>query len=124
MAEQAFHREQPRTVLPVYGVGKPPAAVRYRKKRNSRDFLADIDARRVFSNVLMMTDSQQLLADYARNGSEAAFRELVTLYTDLVYSTALRLVGRDAHRAQDVAQRVFIDLARQAAKLYRDSQLG
>src|ERR1035441_2017215 len=39
-----------------------------------------------------MTDSQQLLAEYARNGSDAAFGELVTRYVDLVYSTALRLV--------------------------------
>ena len=32
----------------------------------------------------MMTDSQQLLVDYAKNGSETAFRELVTRYVDLV----------------------------------------
>jgi hypothetical protein len=39
-----------------------------------------------------MTDSQSLLAEYARNGSEIAFRELVMQYRDLVYSTALRRV--------------------------------
>lgn len=39
-----------------------------------------------------MTDSQKLLAEYVRTGSEAAFRELVARYVDLVYSTALRLV--------------------------------
>ena len=47
----------------------------------------------------MMTDSQQLLADYAANGSERAFQELVARYVDLVYSTAIRLVDGDAHRA-------------------------
>ena len=43
-----------------------------------------------------MTDSQTLLSLYARTGSESAFRELVSRYIDLVYSTAFRLVGGDA----------------------------
>jgi RNA polymerase sigma factor (sigma-70 family) len=72
----------------------------------------------------MMTDSQPLLADYAANGSEKAFRELVARYVDLVYSTALRLVEGDTHRAEDVAQTVFMDLARMAAKLSPNSALG
>jgi RNA polymerase sigma factor (sigma-70 family) len=72
----------------------------------------------------MMTDSQPLLADYAANGSERAFRELVARYVDLVYSTALRLVEGDTHRAEDVAQTVFVDLARMAAKLSPNSRLG
>lgn len=71
-----------------------------------------------------MTECQQLLADYAKNGSETAFRELVTRYIDLVFSTALRLVDGDAHRAQDTVQTVFIDLARQAPKLSPDTMLG
>jgi RNA polymerase sigma factor (sigma-70 family) len=72
----------------------------------------------------MMTDSQQLLADYAANGSEQAFRELVARYVDLVYSTAIRLLDGDAHRAKDVAQTVFFDLSRMAAKLSPNSRLG
>jgi RNA polymerase sigma factor (sigma-70 family) len=71
-----------------------------------------------------MTDSQQLLADYAANGSERAFQELVARYVDLVYSTAIRLVDGDAHRAKDVAQTVFLDLSRMAAKLSPNSRLG
>ena len=63
-----------------------------------------------------MTDSQQLLADYVRTGSDSAFRELVNSYIDLVYSTALRLVEGDTHRAEDVAQTVFVDLARTGNK--------
>ena len=63
-----------------------------------------------------MTNSQRLLTDYVTQGSEEAFRELVTRYIDLVYSTALRLVEGDAHRAQDIAQIVFADLARKAAE--------
>jgi DNA-directed RNA polymerase specialized sigma24 family protein len=72
----------------------------------------------------MMTDSQPLLADYAATGSERAFQELVARYVDLVYSTALRMVEGDTHRAEDVAQTVFVDLARMAAKLSPNSALG
>ena len=72
----------------------------------------------------MMTDSQQLLADYAANGSDKAFQELVARYVDLVYSTAIRLVEGDTHRANDVAQTVFVDLARKAARLSPNSMLG
>src|SRR5216110_1583778 len=71
-----------------------------------------------------MTDSQKLLAEYVRTGSEAAFRDLVTRYVDLVYSTALRLVEGDAHRAEDVAQVVFVDLARAARMLASEVMLG
>ena len=71
-----------------------------------------------------MTDSQQLLADYVRNSSEEAFRELVTRHLALVYSTALRLVGGDSHLAEDVAQTVFVDLARKARTLPSDVMLG
>ena len=62
----------------------------------------------------MMTDSRRLLADFAENGSHAAFRDLVKNYTDLVYSAAVRLVDGDMHLAQDVTQIVFIDLAKLA----------
>jgi RNA polymerase sigma factor (sigma-70 family) len=65
-----------------------------------------------------------LLAEYLTNGSEIAFRELVERYTDLVYSTALRLVDGDIHRAEDVTQTVFVDLARLARKFPPEIMLG
>jgi RNA polymerase sigma factor (sigma-70 family) len=71
-----------------------------------------------------MTDHRTLLVDYAANGSEEAFRELVARYIDLVYSTAIRLVNGDTHRAEDVAQTVFADLARLAGKISKDVMLG
>jgi len=71
-----------------------------------------------------MTDSQTLFAEYARSGSESAFRELVTRYVGLVYSTALRLVDGDTHLAEDVAQTVFVDLARKARSLSSGVMLG
>jgi DNA-directed RNA polymerase specialized sigma24 family protein len=69
-----------------------------------------------------MKDGQTLLAEYA-NGSEAAFSELATRYTDLVYSAAVRLVGGDVHLAEDVSQTVFIDLARMAKTFSQDLKL-
>ena len=71
-----------------------------------------------------MTESQRLLASYVQTGSDPAFRELVTRYIDLVYSTALRLVDGDSHHAEDVAQTVFVDLARRARTLSHDVMLG
>lgn len=64
-----------------------------------------------------MLDDQHLLGRYATDGSETAFGELVARYVNLVYSTALRRVGGDVHRAQDVTQLVFTDLARKAGSL-------
>ena len=71
-----------------------------------------------------MPDSKALLAEYRQNGSDAAFRELVARFVDLVYSTALRSVEGDTHRAEDVTQTVFADLARQARSLSREVRLG
>ena len=64
----------------------------------------------------MSTDAE-LLRRYAEEKSEAAFAELVRLHLNLVYFAALRQVGGDTHRAQDVAQTVFTDLARKANSL-------
>jgi RNA polymerase sigma factor (sigma-70 family) len=71
-----------------------------------------------------MSDTHSLLAEYARNGSEKAFREIVDCYIDLVYSTALRMVDGDSHRAKDISQVVFVNLARTAAKLSPNVMLG
>src|SRR5881397_1351298 len=87
-------------------------------------FLAAFVCRRVFNNELTMTDSQRLLKDYAENGSEPAFRELVSRYVDLVYSAAVRLVDGDTHLAEDIAQTVFVDLARKASNLPGEVMLG
>jgi RNA polymerase sigma factor (sigma-70 family) len=71
-----------------------------------------------------MTDSQRLIAEYVERGSEAAFRELVARYLDLVHSAALRLVGGDVHLAEDVSQTVFSHLARTARSLPDNLMLG
>lgn len=65
----------------------------------------------------MTTDDSSLLRAYAQDGSQAAFTELVRRHLSLVYHAALRQTGGDRHRAEDVAQLVFADLARKAASL-------
>jgi RNA polymerase sigma factor (sigma-70 family) len=61
-------------------------------------------------------DDSELLRQYVQGGSEAAFTELVNRHLDVVFSAACRQVG-DVHRARDVAQGVFTDLARKAPGL-------
>ena len=64
-----------------------------------------------------MNDDAALLHRYADDRSEDAFAELVRRHLGLVYHAALRQTGGDPHRAQEVAQLVFTEVARQAAKL-------
>src|SRR4051812_21046146 len=65
----------------------------------------------------MNTDeSMALLREYAQSNSEQAFTALVSQYVSLVYSVALRQV-HDAHLAEEIAQTVFIVLARKAKSL-------
>lgn len=64
-----------------------------------------------------MTDDAALLRRYASERSEEAFAELVQRHLNLVYRSALRQLGGDAHRAEDVTQSVFALLAHKAAPL-------
>src|SRR5438270_11438820 len=71
----------------------------------------------------MPPSDAQLLRRFVVDGHEAAFSELVSRRIDLVYSAALRQLGGDTHRAEDVTQLVFIDLARKARTLARHPSL-
>src|SRR5688572_61128 len=64
----------------------------------------------------MPTDAE-LLQRYARERDERAFAELVQRHLGMVYGAALRRTGGRSHLAEEVAQRVFTDLARKAAAL-------
>ena len=58
----------------------------------------------------------QLLTQYARTGSDAAFSQLIARHLPLVYRTCRRELGSDT-LAEDAAQVVFLLLARKAKTL-------
>lgn len=62
-----------------------------------------------------MSDSE-LLQSYARGGAETALATLIERHLDLVYSVARRHVA-SSQVAEDVAQSVFIELARNARRI-------
>jgi RNA polymerase sigma factor (sigma-70 family) len=66
----------------------------------------------------------ELLRRYVTARDQAAFGELVQRYVGLVYHAALRKVGGDTHRAEDVTQVVFTRLAQKAGGLMRHQALA
>jgi RNA polymerase sigma factor (sigma-70 family) len=75
-------------------------------------------ARRRRYTLKSMTSDLDLLGRFARENSQDAFAEIVRRHLNLVYSAALRQV-RSPQLAEDIAQSVFADLARNAGKLSR-----
>ena len=68
-------------------------------------------------------EDHELLRAYWSERSESAFAELVNRRLALVYSTALRVLGQ-RQLAEEVAQMVFLKLARKAAALGRKWKKG
>ena len=64
-----------------------------------------------------------LLHRYAEEHDQQAFAEIVRRHLDGVYSPALRRVGGDVQLAEDVAQQVFVALARKASAVARTGAL-
>jgi RNA polymerase sigma factor (sigma-70 family) len=71
----------------------------------------------------MATDNE-LLREYVHSGSEPAFKELVQRHVDMVYATALRQTDANPHLAEDLAQSVFVELARKAKSLEQHPALA
>ena len=63
-----------------------------------------------------MSDDMALVREFAASHSEPAFATLVQRHLGLVHSAALLQVG-DAHLAEEIAQAVFLILARKAPSL-------
>lgn len=71
-----------------------------------------------------MDPDLELLRQYANNGSQRAFSDLVERTAGFVYAAALRQTGGDAHLAQDVTQAVYLTLAFRAGSLKRHAVLA
>src|SRR5476651_1834177 len=71
-----------------------------------------------------MNDDAALLRRYSGDRDEGAFAELVQRHLALVYGAALRQLGGATHRAEEVTQSVFTDLARKASSLARRDDLA
>ena len=68
-------------------------------------------------------DDSALLRQFVGNRSDEAFAELVTRHVNLVYSVAMRQAG-NRHQAEEIAQAVFIILAKKAKGLRHDKALS
>ncbi|HSV15162.1 MAG TPA: sigma-70 family RNA polymerase sigma factor, partial [Tepidisphaeraceae bacterium] len=66
---------------------------------------------------MAQSNDQTLLQQYAADGSQDAFAQLVDRHIDLVHTAARRMVHGDSHLAEDVTQAVFILLARRAGQI-------
>jgi RNA polymerase sigma factor (sigma-70 family) len=70
-----------------------------------------------------MIPDGQLLQGYAEQGAEEMFAEIVRRHLPFVYAAALRQTNGAVHRAEDVTQLVFIELARNARALGRRDEI-
>jgi len=71
----------------------------------------------------MEASDQELLRAFVRERSEDAFRRLVNRHLDLVFATARRILG-DPQLAEEVAQGVFLLLARKAGDIGNQQPLA
>jgi RNA polymerase sigma factor (sigma-70 family) len=71
----------------------------------------------------MAASDSELIEEFARRKSDAAFGQIVGRYSNLVFAAARRQVG-DPHLAEDVTQAAFIILARKAASVRGENLAG
>ena len=93
-----------------------PKLARSQRLHFSFNILSDFRRFGYYMGEMQTKSDAQLLRAYAERGAEAAFTELVQRHTDLVYSAAWRQV-ESPDLAREIAQGVFISLARDAQEL-------
>ncbi|HSH17238.1 MAG TPA: sigma-70 family RNA polymerase sigma factor, partial [Verrucomicrobiae bacterium] len=71
----------------------------------------------------MEASDQELLRAFVRERSEDAFRQMVNRHLNLVFATARRILG-DPQLAEEVAQGVFLLLARKAGEIGNQQPLA
>jgi RNA polymerase sigma factor (sigma-70 family) len=71
-----------------------------------------------------MNDDAEMLRRFAENQDQAAFGDVVRRHLPWVYRAGLRRTGGRSDLAQDVAQYVFLALAKNAASLHRRDSLS
>lgn len=71
----------------------------------------------------MEASDQELLRAFVRERSEDAFRQMVSRHLNLVFATARRILG-DPQLAEEVAQGVFLLLARKAGEIGNQQPLA
>jgi RNA polymerase sigma factor (sigma-70 family) len=73
--------------------------------------------------VNMEASDQELLRAFVRERSEDAFRRMVNRHLNLVFATARRILG-DPQLAEEIAQGVFLLLARKAGDIGNQQPLA
>jgi RNA polymerase sigma factor (sigma-70 family) len=71
----------------------------------------------------MEASDQELLRAFVRERSEDAFRRMVNRHLNLVFATARRILG-DPQLAEEIAQGVFLLLARKAGDIGNQQPLA
>src|SRR3954471_22930661 len=70
-----------------------------------------------------MTPDRQLLQEFVRQQSQAAFRQLVERHSHWLYSVCVRRLG-DSASAEDATQAVFLALAQHAPSLSNEPTIS
>ncbi|KAA2243419.1 RNA polymerase sigma factor [Chitinophaga agrisoli] len=71
----------------------------------------------------MSSFTEQDLSEALKKGDQAAFRELVETWKDMVYNTVLGIVQHEAD-AEDVAQEVFVQVYQSIGSFRGDAKLS
>jgi len=86
--------------------------------------MSDCAGWRRYTGIWKLLTPLHSLRHYAAEGSDAAFVGLMQRYRNLVYGAALRRLNGEAGLAEDVVQRVFLELPMKAGSLRGDAGPG